>query len=504
MGAGVFIPFEDTVLSVVVDRLTPLYRENIVDRGPLFPADERFVAKGLKSDFLVPLVAEDYCIGTLNTASTVIDGISEDARDVLTLLAPRLAHSLWNAQLFEALQEAHEKLEHLVEKRTAELARTNEKLLQEIEERKKAEQKLQEAHDKLELRVAERTAEIEKLKDRLQAENVILREELEGIHTYGDIVGESTALKTVIRQIELVAPTNASVLILGESGTGKELIAREIHEHSERSDQPLIKVNCATIPRELYESEFFGHIKGAFTGATRDRQGRFEAANGGTLFLDEVGEIPLELQSKLLRVLQEGEYERVGDTKTRRVDVRIIAATNKDLKQEVEQKRFREDLFYRLNVFPIEIAPLRRRKEDIPSLANHFLDHISRRLNRPRPRLTQANLIDLQNYHWPGNVRELQNVIERAVILSRSDSLVFEIPHSEDAESTPSSPASTFSDQEILTEEEMKKFERANLHAALHACNWKIYGPGGAAEFLGVKPTTLIARMKKMGLKKPD
>ncbi|VAX31060.1 Transcriptional regulator, Fis family, partial [hydrothermal vent metagenome] len=265
--------------------------------------------------------------------------------------------------------------------------------------------------------------EIQRLRKQLELENEYLIEEVSELQDFGGIVGQSPALATILKQIDMVAPTDASVLVGGESGTGKELIAHEIHSRSQRNHRPMIRVNCASIPRELYESEFFGHVKGAFTGAVKDRAGRFELAHGGTLFLDEAGEIPLDLQSKLLRVLQEGTYERVGDEKTRKVDIRIVAATNKDLKKEVEQGRFREDLFYRLNVFPIEVPPLRKRKDDIPLLANHFLTLAARKFHSPKPRLTKANVLQLQNYEWPGNVRELQNILERAVITSRTGAL---------------------------------------------------------------------------------
>ncbi|MBW1944556.1 MAG: sigma 54-interacting transcriptional regulator [Deltaproteobacteria bacterium] len=346
--------------------------------------------------------------------------------------------------------------------------------------------------------------EIENLKKQLELENTYLREELDEVSAFGDIIGKSPALMNVLEQIALVAPTGASVLILGESGTGKELVAREIHKRSERSERPMIKVNCANIPRDLYESEFFGHVKGAFTGAVRDRPGRFEAAHGGTLFLDEVGEIPLDLQGKLLRVLQEGRYERVGEEATRQVDVRIIAATNRDLKQEVEVGRFRHDLYYRLNVFPIEVAPLRQRKDDIPLLAAHFLSLVSGKMKRPVPKLAPSHIVELKAYHWPGNVRELQNVMERAVITRRSGRVRFDLPQGE----TPGDPRHPFPDdlrdgKAVIPESEMRERERENVVAALNQCGWKIYGPSGAAELLGIKPTTLTSRIKKLGLKRP-
>jgi len=267
----------------------------------------------------------------------------------------------------------------------------------------------------------------------------------------------------------------------------------------------LIRVNCASIPRELYESEFFGHVKGAFTGAFKDRAGRFEAAQGGTLFLDEVGEIPLELQSKLLRVLQEGQYERVGEERTRTVDVRIIAATNRDLPKDVETGRFRQDLYYRLNVFPMKVAPLRERKDDIPLLAAHFLDKAIRKLNLPPARLTQAHIAQFQNHDWPGNVRELQNTIERALILAQNGVLWFDLPDSQ--RTTAAGPVAAGTERAaepaILSDAEFQQRERDNVLAALNKTGWKIHGPGGTAELLGVKPTTLISRLKKMGLKKP-
>ncbi len=368
---------------------------------------------------------------------------------------------------------------------------------QEITELKKTED---------ELRVA--LAEIEVLKDRLQAENVYLQEELEAHHDFTEIVGRSTAIENLLAAVETVAPTGANVVITGETGTGKELVARAVHALSARKDKSMIKVNCASIPRELFESEFFGHVRGAFTGAVRDRIGRFQLADGGTLFLDEVAEIPLEMQSKLLRVIQEGEYERVGEEKTRTVDVRIIAATNRDLKQEVEAGRFRQDLYYRLNVFPVEVAPLRHRTEDIPLLATHYLQQAARKLNLPVPHLTTAEMRQLQAYDWPGNVRELQNVLERGLITQRGrrgrgQGLPrFDLPGAGKPRHT-SYRRDLAEDDNVIPDAELRRRERDNLVAALRRSNWRIYGPGGAADLLGVKPTTLSSRVKKMGLERP-
>ena len=347
--------------------------------------------------------------------------------------------------------------------------------------------------------------EIERLKSHLELEKAYLQEEVVESKAFGELVGRSKALRKVVGQIDLVAPTEATVMILGETGTGKELVAYEIHQRSRRRDRALIRVNCASIPKELYESEFFGHVKGAFTGAVRDRAGRFEAADGGTLFLDEITETPLDLQGKLLRALQEKQYERVGDDRPRFADVRIIAATNRDLKREMEAGRFRQDLYYRLNVFPIHVATLRDRREDIPLLAAHFVDVSVRELKCARPRLTRAGVAKLQGYDWPGNVRELRNVIERAVILARGGALDFDLPMTA-SPGRPPTPVQVKSDgpePEILTEPELRRREKENLLAALHKTGWKVYGPDGAAELLGLKPTTLLSRMGKMGLKRP-
>jgi DNA-binding NtrC family response regulator len=351
--------------------------------------------------------------------------------------------------------------------------------------------------------------EIEALKSQLELRNDYLQEAVVEAKAFGDLVGQSAPLKHIVSQIDVVAPTEASVLILGETGTGKELVAHEIHRRSARKNGPLVRVNCASIPRELFESEFFGHLRGAFTGAVKDRAGRFETAEGGTLFLDEVGEIPLDIQNKLLRVLQEKRYERVGEDRTRTANVRIVAATNRDLKQAVAAGRFREDLYYRLHVFPIQVVPLRERKDDIPLLAKHFMELSVKDLKCAKPRLTRAGVVKLQSYDWPGNVRELRNVIERAVILARGGSLEFDLPIQTAGSPLPAAKSRTATEAteadepEFLTEAELQLRERDNLLRVLTRTNWKIKGPDGAAELLGVKPTTLLSRMDKWGLKKP-
>ena len=342
--------------------------------------------------------------------------------------------------------------------------------------------------------------EVQTLKQQLEEENVYLQEEIRTRHSLGEIMGQSPAIGHLRQAVKTVAPTSANVLITGESGTGKELVARAIHRLSPRQDRALITVDCASIPRELLESEFFGHLKGGCAGAVRDRVGRFQLAHRGTLFLDEVGEIPRALQSKLLRVLQEGAFERVGDERTLTVDVRVIAATNRDLRQEVDAGRFREDLYYRLNVFPIEVMPLRRRRDDIPLLAAHYVEQAARRFNRPAVRLTNANIRELQTADWLGNVRELMHVIERAVLRAQGGRLRFELPGHGDRAVREQEPATG----EILTDAELQRAHDNNLRAALRQTGWKIYGPRGTAELLGMKPTTLTARIKKAGLRRPD
>ncbi len=346
--------------------------------------------------------------------------------------------------------------------------------------------------------IAELTVELERERD-------YLREEVSVAMNFGQIVGESPALQAMLTRIEAVADTPASVLIVGETGTGKELVAHAIHARSARADGPLVKVNCASIPDELFESEFFGHVKGSFTGAHRDRVGRFELADGGTIFLDEVGEIPLALQGKLLRVLQEKSFERVGEAHSMEVDVRVIAATNKDLEKAVEAGEFREDLYYRLSVFPVQVPPLRRRGEDVVMLAVHFLKQICRDFGRDVPTLNQRQLDELRKYDWPGNIRELKNVMERAVILSRGGSLRIYLPGEDGGAVQPvlDQPAANDEVRDFLTEQEMREQQRENLLAALSVADWRISGSGGAAELLGLKPSTLTDRMRSMGIRRP-
>ncbi len=344
--------------------------------------------------------------------------------------------------------------------------------------------------------------EIKGLKEQLELERDYLRQEINFNANFGEIIGDSQALKRTLSQIEAVAATNTSVLILGESGVGKEMIARAIHNHSERSNAPMVKVNCASIPQDLFESEFFGHVRGSFTGAHRDRVGRLELANGGTLFLDEVGEIPLDLQGKLLRALQEQEFERIGDEKTLSVDVRIVAATNRDLATEVRQGRFREDLYYRLSVFPIDVPPLRDRVADIIPLAQHFLNHFIQEQGREPLHMTRQGAELLKGHAWPGNIRELKNVVERALILSGNSVLRLDLAlpnatlENESAESAIEGP-------DFLTDSEFRRLEKANIIKALRSAGWKISGEQGAAKLLGIKPSTLAYRMSVFNIKKP-
>ena len=332
--------------------------------------------------------------------------------------------------------------------------------------------------------------EIAELKQQLEKENVYLREEVRLEHQHREIVGESDGIRRVLQQVEQVAPTDSSVLVLGETGTGKELIARSIHENSRRKGRIMVKVNCAALPATLIESELFGREKGAFTGALSREIGRFELANGSTILLDEVGELPIELQSKLLRVLQEGEFERLGSCKTIKVDVRVIAATSRNLQQAVREGKFREDLFYRLNVFPITVPPLRERRKDIPPLVWHFLSLLSQRMGRSIETVHGATMDALKSYHWPGNIRELRNVIERFLISSTGTELRGKLPQAEGIEGD-------------IRPQTFEEIERSHFLRIFEMVDWRVRGEGGAAQILGLKPTTLESRMQKLGISRP-
>jgi transcriptional regulator with GAF, ATPase, and Fis domain len=353
--------------------------------------------------------------------------------------------------------------------------------------------------------------EIERLKERAERERDYLREAVRSALQHGDIVAVSAAMKGVLLQAEQVAQTDASVLILGESGVGKELIAAAIHRMSPRREGPLVRVNCASIPHELFESEFFGHVRGAFSGAIRDRQGRFLLADGGTLFLDEVGEIPLDLQSKLLRVLQERTFEPVGDDRTRTVNVRVVAATNRDLEREVERGRFRRDLYYRLSVLPLDVPPLRDRREDILPLARAFLRGTARRLNVPEPSFDEVAETALLSYDFPGNARELQNLVERAVVLAPTAGgrLRFDLASTAKAPSPPvdvvrdpARPAAA-EGADVVTVAALRELEKRNIVNALDRSEYRIAGESGAAKMLGMSPSTLAYHVKRLGIRRP-
>ena len=365
--------------------------------------------------------------------------------------------------------------------------------LKDVTERNRAERQLRAAFE-----------ENARLRQELEQERDYLREEVEVSMNFGRIIGESPALKKMLARLEAVAQTAANVLIQGESGTGKELVAHVVHSRSARAEGPLVKVNCASIPHELFESEFFGHVKGAFTSAHRDRIGRFQLADGGTIFLDEIGEIPLDLQGKLLRVLQESEYERVGDDTTLSVDVRVIAATNRNLERVVDQGSFREDLYYRLSVFPIDVPPLRERGDDIIQLASHFLEKAYLDFGHRPLALSRQQAGLLNKYDWPGNVRELKNVIERAVILSQGKVLRLDLAMADILRSSPSlNSKSEGSLSHVMTEREFVALQKENMQVALGLSNGRVSGPRGAAKLLGLKPSTFTDRMRKLGVSKP-
>ncbi len=377
------------------------------------------------------------------------------------------------------------------------LSENNRRLQQEIAKRKRAQEALQKAHDELEARVEERTielqnsySEIQRLKDQLQAENIYLREEIKLEHNIDNIIGQNERLKNVLFQVEQVASTDTTVLILGETGTGKELIAHAIHNASPRKGRPLVKVSCATLPAHLIENELFGHEKGAFTGAHIKQMGRFELANGTTIFLDEIGELPVELQTKLLRVIQDGEFERLGNPRRIRVDVRVIAATNRDLEAEMRAGRFRQDLYYRLSVYPLALPSLRERSDDIPSLVQSLVQKFSKKLGKRIEIIPQTTMHALQHYAWPGNVRELENVIERAVITTQEKTLRVTLPK--------------ILPLAVDTNKTLEEIERDYILQILEKTHWKINGEHGAALILDLHPNTLRFRMRKLGLKRPS
>jgi PAS domain S-box-containing protein len=351
-------------------------------------------------------------------------------------------------------------------------------IVRDITERKQAEEALRTA-----------LSEVRRLKDQLQAENLYLREEMRATHDFGEIIGQSEAINRVLRQAEQVAATDATVLLLGETGTGKELLATAIHNLSSRRDRPMVKVNCAALPGTLVESELFGREKGAYTGALSTQVGRFEFADNSTIFLDEVGDLPPEIQVKMLRVLQDGELERLGSPRSIKINVRVIAATNRDLGQAVREGRFREDLFYRLNVFPITVPPLRERREDIPLLVWAFVEQFAKTLGKTIRAIAKDSMEALERYPWPGNIRELRNIIERAMITSTGPTLSVAVPRIGDSAAARSMA--------------MEDVEREHILRALELTHWRVRGKDGAAELLRLKPTTLESRMARLGLKRP-
>jgi formate hydrogenlyase transcriptional activator len=402
-----------------------------------FDAASPLCLKGVRSLCCVPLIVGDHALGALDVGSLDPDAFTPSAVALIEAVGRQVALAVANARSFEKISQ---------------------------------------------------------LKDKLAAERLYLENEIRSEHPFQEIIGESATLRTVLQQVEVVAPTDSTVLIFGETGTGKELIARAIHDRSSRRERTFVKINCAAIPLGLLESELFGHERGAFTGAIAQKKGRFEVADGGTLFLDEIGEIPLELQPKLLRVLQEQEFERIGSTKTIKVNVRLIAATNRDLAQMVATQRFRDDLYYRLNVFPIHVPPLRERTEDIAPLVRYFVERLARPMNRTVEVIPSETLEALRQYGWPGNVRELANLIERAMILSPGRTL--QVPLAE----LKRQAAPAVSAPPPLT---LEGVERTHIIRTLQDANWVVGGPDGAAARLGMKRTTLQSLMKRLAISRP-
>ncbi|MGD0585256.1 MAG: sigma-54 dependent transcriptional regulator [Oryzomonas sp.] len=392
-------------------------------------------------------------------------------------------HNLLEVRLLYKNTENYNKvLEQAVRERTSELTRTNEQLTKAMEASKKTEKKLQDSY-----------GEIQQLKDRLQAENIYLQQEVAREYNFGEIIVHSDVLSQVFLQVEQVAPMNATVLLLGETGTGKGVVARAIHGASSRKQRPLITVNCTTLPAALVESELFGRERGAFTGSDTRQIGRFELADGGTIFLDEIGEMPLNLQSKLLRVIQDGEFERLGSSRTTRTDVRIIAATNRNLADEIRNGRFREDLYYRLNVFPITLPPLRERKEDIPLLVDHFVAKFNKKIGKKIETVSKETMDKLQQHQWPGNVRELESVIERAAIISQGTALLV-LDRFDSFRQT-----GELVGQDVKT---LLALEQDLIRQTLRKSGWRVEGKNGAAVILGLNPSTLRFKMRKYGIRR--
>ncbi len=411
-----------------------------------------------------------------------LQSIGLAAGDQAGLILSSVIDTTVRKRLEDDLQRAHDSLELTVAERTGELSVANRQLAREVEERKTAEASLREAY-----------AEIKGLKDRLQAENIYLRLEAAREYNFGELIGQSQALAQVFLRIEQVAPMNATVLLLGETGSGKGVVARAIHSRSARKDRPMITVNCTALPANLIESELFGREKGAFTGAHARQIGRFELADGGTIFLDEIGEMPLELQVKLLRIIQDGEFERLGGPRTLKVDVRIIAASNRNLEEEIRLGRFREDLYYRLNVFPITIPPLRQRQEDIPLLVKHFVTKFNKKNGKNIDSVSKETLNLLQAYPWPGNVRELESVVERAIITSQGNRLEI-LDQLAGSRITASLPG-----DEVKA---LAELEHDHILQVLQKTGWRIEGKEGAARLLGLNASTLRARMRKAGIRR--
>jgi formate hydrogenlyase transcriptional activator len=448
--------------TAILDRRVAHYPD--IEHGAAVPVHTRRGCRpiGVRSVLIAPMLSEGRGIGAVFVGRATVGEFSEQDIRLLKTFADQAVIAIQNARLLQALEEKNHELEA-----------KNTQLHAEIEAHQRA------------------RAIVDYLEDEIRAG-----------HDFREIVGRSPNFTRLLEQVALVAPTDSSVLILGETGTGKELIARAIHDRSARRDGPLVKVNCAALPRELLESELFGHERGAFTGATQHRRGRFELADGGTLFLDEIGELSLEAQAKLLRVLQEGEFERVGGTRTLRTNARLITATNRDLEERVNSAEFRADLFYRLNVFPLTVPPLRERRADIAPLISFFLEKAARKLGKRFEGVASTFLERAMEYEWPGNIRELQNIVERAAILSRGLLLEPTEPFGQVTSPDGSRLPGTALGQPTGTVKTLVDFEREHIELALAQSRWVIEGKNGAARALGVKPSTLRGRMRKLGIQK--